>query len=502
MSTRISAFNRQFDDSYQTGIMNGTRSLDTLAQEAKLVHRETNIFDAICKPQESQNTLEELVRLKTSVQMAIGAKTEYYKSMSIFKRAALFLFDATYRNDRMSSQALVRADKVLNQINRSIRSIEKARNGNTKVVDIWNKHAAAGRNFNSFVAEMNDNEQFKSLCQNQKMKQGQKATIGNYKFLVLDSGVHCRVGSIGEGNIKKASVLFNVHTGQFSVQSKAKTKVKTPEGRLQRKSDNEIAMAELFMRRAVSFYDQLKNAENVIKHISSYTFKKHSENSYSGIFKKLYEWLLQPVHHCFIEKYYRQGNLDSTVEKLTPAERLEAMKDMAKGVQALHSKGIIHRDVKPSNVLTNGKKYVLADFDTLVTKSWKDYYFVQAGAGTPGYIAPNIVITNGVNELLQYAHTNMLHTTTAADIYSLGVAFYHISRGLQENKLANDYLARRAGQSTYIRQVDQHVHHQIVRNLSLFGSLDRLIAKMIDVDQDKRPTIDDVISELNKITMI
>ena len=84
----------------------------------------------------------------------------------------------------------------------------------------------------------------------------------------------------------------------------------------------------------------------------------------------------------------------------------------AKGLNYLHDKDVLHRDVKPENILIdyNGN-CKLCDFN--VTKTLKDG-FAKTQVGTPLYTAPEVYTGN----------YNM-----AADVWSLCATFYEIFNG-------------------------------------------------------------------------
>jgi serine/threonine protein kinase/WD40 repeat protein len=112
--------------------------------------------------------------------------------------------------------------------------------------------------------------------------------------------------------------------------------------------------------------------------------------------------------------------------QLTPIERLKLFVDVCQAVQHAHQKGIIHRDIKPTNVLVtlqDGTRLVkVIDFGIAKALGQqltdKTLYtgFAQL-IGSPLYMSPE-----------QAAFSNV-DVDTRSDIYSLGVLLYELMTG-------------------------------------------------------------------------
>ncbi len=135
--------------------------------------------------------------------------------------------------------------------------------------------------------------------------------------------------------------------------------------------------------------------------------------------------------------------------KLSPRERLELFIPVCQAIQHAHQKGIIRRDVKPSNVMVtlHDGTPVPRIIDFGVAKATDQRLtertlFTQYGAliGTPEYMSP------------EQAELSGLDVDTRSDIYSLGVLLYELLTGttpLERAKL------REAGYAEILRRIKE-----------------------------------------------
>jgi serine/threonine-protein kinase len=126
--------------------------------------------------------------------------------------------------------------------------------------------------------------------------------------------------------------------------------------------------------------------------------------------------------HYFVMEYVDGRTVyDDIVKQKRFPERdaLDVVIQVAEALNHAHAKGLIHRDVKPKNVMITGEGVVkLADMGLARAVSDKEAAEAEAGKafGTPYYISPEQI--RGEREI-----------GPPADIYSLGATFYHMVTG-------------------------------------------------------------------------
>jgi len=133
----------------------------------------------------------------------------------------------------------------------------------------------------------------------------------------------------------------------------------------------------------------------------------------------LYDFGQHGPWYYLIMPYVKGGNLRDYLQKrkrLTLKEAGSFVDQIASALQCAHNHGMIHRDVKPSNILLRPDGYAyLVDFG-LAKAMMAAESLTNAGTivGTPEYMAPEQ--SNGVSD-------------HRSDIYSLGVILYQMLTG-------------------------------------------------------------------------
>jgi eukaryotic-like serine/threonine-protein kinase len=122
----------------------------------------------------------------------------------------------------------------------------------------------------------------------------------------------------------------------------------------------------------------------------------------------------------FVMEYVEGANLEDAIVACRssgapiPIHRAATILDRcAGGLSVVHALGLVHRDVKPSNVVVESGtgRPVLIDFGLANARGE-----VQAGLGTPPYMAPEL-------------WTDPQQATPASDVYALGVTAFELLTG-------------------------------------------------------------------------
>lgn len=174
---------------------------------------------------------------------------------------------------------------------------------------------------------------------------------------------------------------------------------------------------------------------------------------------ELYDLGVSDEHAYLVMEYFPAGDLRRRMRAgMTATEALAYAVSIARGLAAIHGAGILHRDLKPGNVmLREDGTLALIDFG-LAKDAALQLELTDRGMifGTPHYMSPE----QGHGEPLD----------GRSDLYSLGVILYEMLVGakpyMAENPMAIVYLHRKSP----VPQLPQEL-------AAYQGILDRLLAK-------------------------
>ncbi len=147
---------------------------------------------------------------------------------------------------------------------------------------------------------------------------------------------------------------------------------------------------------------------------------------------------------------------------------------LAEGLTSVHAAGVLHRDVKPSNVLMEGRTPILIDFG--LARVADDPRLTHTGwlLGTPGYLAPEILYGDDA--------------TPASDLHSWAATVAFAGTGAAP-------FGR--GPSMAIMDRVRRGEHDLT---GLTGALHDVVAAALDPEPERRPTLPEVLDWLRPQT--
>ncbi|HJS26274.1 MAG TPA: BTAD domain-containing putative transcriptional regulator, partial [Actinomycetota bacterium] len=187
----------------------------------------------------------------------------------------------------------------------------------------------------------------------------------------------------------------------------------------------------------------------------------------------LYDYWREPDAAYLIMRFLRGGSLEDTLRDgpLDLDRAAQILDQIGAGLAAAHHQGVVHRDVKPGNVLLDeeGNAY-LSDFGIALETGAPEQTAGTMIRGTPAYLSPEQI--------------KLEQTSPRSDIYALGVVLYEM--------LTSEHPF--PGTSLNVL-LDQHLHHSIPsvrdKRTDVPPAVDAAIARATAKDPQAR--FDDVL---------
>ncbi|XWS08218.1 hypothetical protein CRYUN_Cryun41cG0060900 [Craigia yunnanensis] len=203
-------------------------------------------------------------------------------------------------------------------------------------------------------------------------------------------------------------------------------------------------------------------------------------------------------HRLLVYEFVCHGSLDLHLSKhtrrpLSWEKRVKIALGAARGLKYLHDNNIIHRDMRPNNILvTHEFEPLLGDFGLARTQhedSDQSSETITRVVGTLGYLAP------------EYAECGKVSTKT--DVYSFGVVLLQLISGMRttDKRLEGKSLVGWARPLLKDRNYPNLIDHRILESHDvhqLFWMV-RVAEKCLSKDPQKRLTMEKVVYALNYI---
>lgn len=170
--------------------------------------------------------------------------------------------------------------------------------------------------------------------------------------------------------------------------------------------------------------------------------------------------------HMIIMEYMSNDTLESCNNQLTYVQRIEIVKDIAKGLAYLHNRKpecIIHRDLKPNNILlTTSFKAKIGDFGiSCIRPTSNEDYNMTSETGTYRYMAPEVLMHKEYN--------------AKVDIWSFGLVLLFMFSQLPYSGLNVDQIVHSVVNHHnvfYTEDMCDHIKH-VFQKCVLFNPNDR-----------------------------
>jgi eukaryotic-like serine/threonine-protein kinase len=181
-------------------------------------------------------------------------------------------------------------------------------------------------------------------------------------------------------------------------------------------------------------------------------------------------------------EYVPGGSLEDLILRcgpLGPSEAARLASQVAEALHAAHRRGIVHRDIKPQNVLIDeAGNAKVADFGIALAASRTSTSGTNLLFGTPSYMSPEQAMGERVGP--------------ESDLYSLGVVLYEMLTGTVP-------FAAEGALATAMKHLTEPPLSPTRRNASVPEAMDALVMRLLSKDpEDRYPSAARLIEDLQR----
>ncbi len=185
-----------------------------------------------------------------------------------------------------------------------------------------------------------------------------------------------------------------------------------------------------------------------------------------------------PGETCIVMKLIEGTSLKNLLENVTAGrlqetQAIQIMEDILKALDYGHQRGIVHRDVKPSNVLLDkDHRALLIDFGIALSSGEERRTRTGQIVGTPPYMSPEQI-------------TKPTHIDHRSDVYSAGCVLYEMLTGRPPFVKGEDGIGDTdySIQEAHVKNRPQNPRKHIE---TISADLDRLVMKALEKNPEKR----------------
>ena len=227
--------------------------------------------------------------------------------------------------------------------------------------------------------------------------------------------------------------------------------------------------------------DILNRFQREAKHIASLAHPNIVQVYDFDTFGVLYYMVMEFIDGTTLKTLIKENQSEGKLISFKESVRIIA--DVGKALAYAHSRGVVHRDVKPANIMIDRtNRVVLTDFGLAKITSGPQFTTTGALVGTPAYMSPE----QGVGQ----------QGDARSDIYSLGAVFYQMVTGrfpfIAETPIA-----------TVFKHINAPLPWPRTINPDIPEALEKILVRLLEKNPDERyQTAGEMVEDLTQLQKI